>query len=135
MERKSIDEILQKIAKIEFSEEFDMVVAIANGGIIPAALVNQRLNLDFQIIKINFKDEYQRIRYKEPKLIQPIDFHFVGQRILLIDDRVKTGETLKTAKFLLKEAKLIKTLAVNGKADYKLYDENCFLFPWNYPFR
>ena len=132
MERKSIDEILQKIAQIQFAENFDMVVAIANGGIIPAALVNQKLNLDFQIIKINFKDEYQRIRYKEPKLIQPIDFHFVGQRILLIDDRVKTGETLKTAKFLLKEAKLIKTFAVNGNADYKLYDENCFLFPWNY---
>ncbi|NCB27269.1 MAG: phosphoribosyltransferase, partial [Bacteroidia bacterium] len=27
-------------------------------------------------------------------------------------------------------AKQIKTFAVNGKADYSLYDETCFKFPW-----
>jgi xanthine phosphoribosyltransferase len=131
MERKSLDDILQKISQLKFAEDFDMIVAIANGGIIPAALINQLLLIDFQIIKINFKDEYQQIRYKEPKLIQPIDFQYINKRILLVDDRVKTGTTLQTAKCLLNDAKLIKTFAINGKADYFLYDEDCFLFPWN----
>ncbi|HEX7410817.1 MAG TPA: phosphoribosyltransferase, partial [Bacteroidales bacterium] len=25
---------------------------------------------------------------------------------------------------------LVKTFAVNGKADYSLFDETCFTFPW-----
>jgi len=25
---------------------------------------------------------------------------------------------------------VVKTFAVNGKADYALYDEACFKFPW-----
>jgi len=43
---------------------------------------------------------------------------------------VKSGTTLTYAMELLKGAKSIKTFAVNGKADYSLYDEACFLFPW-----
>ena len=30
----------------------------------------------------------------------------------------------------LKDAALIKTFAVNGDADYELYNEPCFRFPW-----
>jgi xanthine phosphoribosyltransferase len=44
---------------------------------------------------------------------------------------VKTGATLNYAVNLLKDdARLVKTFAVNGKADYSLYNEDCFRFPW-----
>ena len=46
--------------------------------------------------------------------------------ILLVDDRIKTGATIKLARELLKEARSIKTFAVNGTADYALFDENVF---------
>lgn len=42
----------------------------------------------------------------------------------------KTGRTIKLARELLKEARSIKTFAVNGTADYALFDETCFKFPW-----
>ena len=48
----------------------------------------------------------------------------------LVDDRIKTGSTIRLACELLKEARLIKTFAVNGTADYALFDETCFKFPW-----
>ncbi|MDR2836554.1 MAG: phosphoribosyltransferase [Bacteroidales bacterium] len=131
MQIKPIEEIIKKINEIKFQEGFDMIVAIANGGIIPAAMVNQKLNIDFQIIKINFKDENQQPRYNEPKLLFPVNFTFYNQKILLVDDRIKTGSTIKIAKQILKDAKLIKTFAVNGNADYALYNEDCFMFPWN----
>lgn len=131
MQIKAIEEIIQKINNIEFVEKFDMIVAIANGGIIPAAMLNQKLKINFNIITINFKDENQQVIYKEPKLLSAINFQYIGQKILLVDDRVKSGATLETAKQLLIGVELIKTFAVNGKADYNLYDENCFIFPWN----
>ena len=49
---------------------------------------------------------------------------------LLVDDRSRTGKTFDKGKALLKGAKFIKTLVVNGKADYPLFDEDCFTFPW-----
>lgn len=130
-EGKSFDEVMQRFREIEFHEAFDMIVAIANGGIIPAALLNQRLNIDIQLLKINLRDVQQKPRYDSPKLISPIDFTFKDKTVLLVEDRVKTGATLNYAINLLKdEAKLIKTFAVNGKADYYLYNEDCFRFPW-----
>lgn len=45
-------------------------------------------------------------------------------------NRIKTGATIKLARELLKEARCIKTFAVNGTTDYALFDETCFKFPW-----
>ena len=127
---KSWEEILQRFRKIEFQETFDMIVAIANGGIIPAAILNQRLNIDIQLLKINFRNPDQKMKYDKPKLVSPIDFEYQGKKILLVEDRIKTGATVQFAIDLLHDAGQIKTFAVNGKADYSLYDELCFRFPW-----
>jgi len=127
---KSFEDVLERIRTIEIPETFDMVVAIANGGIIPAAMINQRLGCDYQLLKLNLRDAMQNKLYDKPKLLEEIDFEFKGKRILLVDDRVKTGTTLEFAKELLSEAKSVKTLAVNGIADYCLYNETCFRFPW-----
>lgn len=127
---KSFDEVLERVRAIEIKETFDIVVAIANGGIIPAAMINQRLGCEFQLLKLNLRDAMQNKLYDKPKLLAEIDFDFKGKRILLVDDRVKTGTTLEFAKELLSEAAVVKTLAVNGVADYCLYDESCFRFPW-----
>jgi xanthine phosphoribosyltransferase len=62
--------------------------------------------------------------------MEEIRFNVSGKRILLVEDRVKTGATLSYAKELLSGAALVKTFAVNGKADYSLFDETCFPFPW-----
>lgn len=127
---KTFDEVMERFRSITFQEEFDLIVAIANGGIVPAAIINQRLQTEIQLLKINLRDEYQHPKYDEPKLLAPIDFDFKNKRILLVDDRIKTGSTIKLAKELMKEAKIIKTFAINGNADYALFDESCFKFPW-----
>ena len=127
---KTFDEVLSRFREIEFKEEFDTIVAIANGGILPASLLNERLGIDFQLIKINFRDEVQRPRYTHPRLLEPLAFDPAGRRILLVDDRIKTGSTVVLAKEILSSAALIRTFAVNGTADYSLYDEACFRFPW-----
>jgi hypoxanthine phosphoribosyltransferase len=129
MER-NFSEIMERFAAIKIGETFDLVVAVANGGILPAAIINQRLNAEFQIIKLNFRDEFQQPKYESPKLLQPVNFDFAGKRILLVDDRIKTSSTIKLAKEILRQAAVIKTFAVNGNADYALFNESCFRFPW-----
>lgn len=130
MSVKSFEEVLEKFRTIQFAEDFDMIVAIANGGIIPAAILNQRLDVGVQLLKINLRDSNQQPKYDTPRLISPIDFKYKGKSILLVEDRVKTGASVKLACNLLQGAKLIKTFAVNGNADYCLYNETCFKFPW-----
>lgn len=130
MNVKPWDDIRSRINALNFSESFDMVIAIANGGIIPAALINQKLQLPIHLLKLSFRDAKQQIMYDAPRLLAKMDFKVKGKNILLVEDRVKTGATLQYAKELMKEALLIKTFAVNGKADYALYDEACFSFPW-----
>ena len=130
MNSRTFTEIMQRFAEIEIDEHFDMIVAIANGGLVPAGILNQRLQLEVKVLHINFKDENQRQRYDSPKLLQPVDFDFKDKRILLVDDRIKSGSTIVVAKEILREAKVVKTFAVNGNADYALFNESCFRFPW-----
>ena len=130
MEEKTFKEIMERFRTVTFNENFDMIVAIANGGIIPAAILNQRLHIDINLLKINLRDSNQQPKYNTPQLMSSIDFEIKNKTILVIDDRVRTGATMSLACDLLRDAKLIKTFAVNGKADYSLYDEGCFKFPW-----
>jgi xanthine phosphoribosyltransferase len=127
---KTFEAISERFRALSFAEHFDLIVAIANGGIIPAAMLNQQLNVEFQLLKINLRDSHQQPKYDRPQLIEPITFEYRDKTILLVEDRVKTGSSLRLAYELLSGAQLIKTFAVNGKADYSLYDEDCFQFPW-----
>ena len=126
MNVKTFEEVRQRFLEITFEERFDLIVAVANGGIIPAAMLNQRLNLDMQLLKLHLRDADQKQLYEE------IRFEVKGKKILLVEDRVKTGTTLNYARQLLlgAGAAVVKTFAVNGNADYCLYNEMCFRFPW-----
>ncbi|MDR1004396.1 MAG: phosphoribosyltransferase [Prevotellaceae bacterium] len=130
MAAKTMDEIRTRFGSIRFDEAFDMIVAIANGGIVPAGILNQRLQVEVQLLHLNLRDEHQQPRYDAPRLTVPVGFACKGRRILLVDDRIKTGSTIQTARRLLQDAALIRTFAVNGNADYALYDEPCFRMPW-----
>ena len=132
----SFEEVLERFRTIEIPEEFDMIVAIANGGIAPAGILAQRLGqgreggIEVRLLRINLRDECQKPRFDAPKLLDPIDFEFAGRRILLVDDRIKSGSTVRLARELLSDAAVVRTFAVNGDADYALYNEECFKFPW-----
>lgn len=132
MNNKSFEEVRERLMAMTFDEPFDLIVAVANGGIIPAAMLNQRLNLDLQLLKLHLRDADQKPLYERPQLLEEIRFDVKDKKILLVEDRVKTGTTLNYARQLLlgKGAAWVRTFAVNGNADYCLYNESCFRFPW-----
>lgn len=130
METKPFEQVMERFRALRIDEPFDMIVAIADGGILPAGILCRKLGLPGYLLRLNLRDECQNKLYDQPKLLRPIDFDFAGKRVLLVEDRIKTGTTVRYAKELLSDAATVKTFAVNGAADYCLYDEACFRFPW-----
>ncbi len=128
----TFEEVKARLKEIEIDEEFDMIVAIACGGIVPAGMLSEKLSLPVKLLHISLRDPSNRPMYDAPRLVSDINFDVEGKRILLVEDRIKTGATVRYAVDILKEKKaaLIKTFAVNGEADYSLYNCECFPFPW-----
>lgn len=131
MKEKSFEDITGKLKQLNPGENFDLAIAISRGGIVPGYLAARHLKLPLEFIHVNYRDESNNPLRKNPELLKPIDFEFAGKKILLIDDRSNTGATLEFVRNLLKDAALIKTMVINGRADYVLFDEDCFLMPWN----
>lgn len=127
---KPLSDIQDRIRTIAFAEEFDLIVAVARGGIIPATMVQARLGCDLEWLWLNFRADDQRPVRERPELVKAPAFEWAGRRILVVDDRSTSGSTLARAREVLVGAAVVKTLVVNGRADYSLFDEECFYFPW-----
>ncbi len=130
MDIKPLAEIQDRIKTIPLHETFDAIVAVARGGIIPAVMLQTRLGCELEWIWLHFRDDNQKPVRDTPALTKPLAFNPAGKRLLLVDDRSRTGSTLAQAKLHLAGATLIKTLVVNGQGDYVLFNEDCFYFPW-----
>ena len=131
MEEKTWKQIQSKLDKFIFDKNFDLVVAIGRGGVIPGFLVSKKIKKDLEILWLRFRDDENKVAFKQPKLIKRPEFNFNSKKILLVDDISRTGTTFGAALKYLKGAKSIKTFVINGKADYCLFNEDCFKFPWN----
>ncbi len=110
---------------------FDLVVGIAEGGVVPASLLANKLKCDLEIIWINYRDKDNSVRYKNPVIFKkpkPIAGH---KNILIVDDVSVSGKTLGVAARSLKGHK-VKTMVFKGKADFVLFPEidSCVNWPW-----
>ena len=131
MEIKTWNQIVNRLESIKFNERFDLIVAIGRGGIVPGCLIAGREKLDFGILWLKYRNEDNEIMFDKPKLVKNINFDFKDKNILLVDDVSRTGQTFEEAKKYLAGAKVVRSFVVNGQADYHLYNEECFKFPWS----
>jgi len=130
MKKKSFEDIIKRIKAIRYNPKLDLVIGIGKGGIVPAYLVARHLCLPLDFIWINFRNEDNIPSRKHPILIKKYVPKVKGKNILLVDDVLRTGNTLWEAKQHLLDAKTVKTFIFNGAGDYSLYNEECFSFPW-----
>lgn len=131
MKTKSLKKIIDQLQKLNLPQKFDLVVGITNGGIVPAYLVASHLKLPLEFIGINFRGPTHQPVGDNPKLTKSPEFIYQNKKILLVDDRSNSGKTLEFAKSQLSGAQKIETLVFNGPADYQLFHEPCFRFPWD----
>ena len=121
---------LDRVKKEMAAERFDAIVAVAQGGIIPAALLQQEWEIPMSIVRINYRDHENKPRFDDARLLDETRCPYQGRKILLVDDVSRTGRTLARARAWL-DGNVVKTFLANGKADYRLYDtEECLRMPW-----
>lgn len=130
MNQITFEQIVDKITSVEIPK-FDLVVGIAQGGIVPASLLSYKLGCDLKIITLNYRDSQNNIIYSEPKLMKPLEMPEAVRSILLVDDVSVSGKTLGFAKQMLSNYR-VTTFALKGKADYTLFNDisGCVNWPW-----
>lgn len=109
----------------------ELVVGIAEGGIVPASLVANKIGCDLRIVKFNYRNQANLPQYPQPRLLSSISLPKNIRSILLVDDVAISGKTLQAAKSLFNQKKLT-TLVFRGQADYVLFPKlnNCVKWPW-----
>ncbi len=111
-------------------ERFEAIVAIAQGGILPAALLQQEWGIPMGVVHINYRDHENKPRFADARLLDEGPPPFPGRKVLLVDDVSRTGRTLARARAVPGRS-TVKTFLVNGDADFRLYQtEECLRMPW-----
>lgn len=111
--------------------QVDYIVGIAEGGIVPAAMLAHQLNLPMHLLRINYRAADNSPQRPAPTLLAEVPYLPVNARILLVDDVSVSGQTLELARGLLKQTEVI-TFTLKGKADFVLFPDiaACVNWPW-----
>lgn len=132
----SFEDIAARLAAWRFPDRLDGVVGIANGGIVPAVLVAQRLGLGLKMIAVNYRDEANMPRFDEPRLLSPVPDLGAWRRVLLVDDVYVSGRSWRAARSLLPSGTDVLPFVLKGREDFALIRdiEGCVQWPWRiYP--
>ncbi len=132
----SIMEKLKRVIPLLQEEEFDLIVGIKRGGLIPSAILSYKLKLPLSFMEIRLYEDGPMPKkiYDEPKILEVPPLEIIkNRRILVVDDIENTGETMgKAIEVLSSGEKEIKTFVIFGKhTDYYLFPkEGCVRLPW-----
>ena len=107
--------IASRLARWQFPAGIDGVVGIASGGVVPAALVAQRLGVEMKVIALNFRDEANEPRYAEPKLLSAVPDLGAWRRVLLVDDVYVSGRSWHAARW---RSPLVGTMSAITTPEY-----------------
>jgi xanthine phosphoribosyltransferase len=83
---------------------FDAVVAIARGGLVPAAIVARELNIrvvESVALKSYDHQAQGNVRVLKPMSQQILDLAKNGSKVLIVDDLVDTGATARVVRDML----------------------------------
>lgn len=103
---------------LDYDVDFDSIVTISRGGLIPGRIVSDVLNIDtFYTIRARHWSSYGKL-FEKPVINVYEQLDVRGKNVLVIDEVVDTGLTMNSVVNLLNNlgAKLVKT----GVLHYKL---------------
>lgn len=126
------EEIVARIAAWPFPAGVDGVVGIAAGGVVPAALVAQRLGVGLKIVAVSYRDASNRPQFDEPHLVADVPGLGAWKRVLLVDDVYLSGKSWSTARAMLSPKVEVVPFVLTGDVDFALFRDKkgCFDWPW-----
>lgn len=124
--------ITARLGAWKFPAGIDGVVGIARGGVVPAALVAQRLGVEMKVLALNYRDEANVPKFPEPKLLSAVPSLGDWRRVLLIDDVYVSGRSWQAARACLPREIEVLPFVLKGKVDFALFSdiEGCVRWPW-----
>lgn len=138
---EDIEEQCRVLAKeiMERSFQFDIIIGISRGGLVPARLLSDLLgNDEVDIIRVKFYESVGQTA-KKPVILFSSQIDIKGKDILLVDDIADTGESLIATIEHLKEKNVKSILAATlaKKPQSKFTPDffasetpNWVIFPW-----
>lgn len=110
---EQIETLTQKVVAQINREDYDAILAITRGGMIPACLVSEMINLrNILTAAVMFYTDVGET-LDEPRFLQfPGDVLLFGKRILIVDDVWDTGRTAMAVRQRVEQAGGKPTLAV-----------------------
>ena len=132
MKAVTFQSIVERLNHWRFPDRLDGVVGIATNGVVPAALVAQRLGLEMKVIALNYRDEANEPRYAEPRLLSPAPDLGAWKRVLLVDDVWVTGRSWRAARAALPAGVEVLPFVMKGQTDFALMRDidGCVQWPW-----
>lgn len=117
----------------------DLVVGVAKGGLIPAAIIASILRVEVLPCVVTRKLRGAVVS-DLPRMVTSVTDRVDGQRALVVDEMVLTGETMRSvvADCKKKNARVVKTAAIWAGLDswkptwYGLLAAGRVMFPWDY---
>lgn len=117
----------------------EAVVGIAKGGLVPAAIVASLLRVDVYscVVSRRLRGEIVSDR---PRMLVSVGDRVAGQRVLLVDEMVLTGETMRMvfAECSKRKARAVKTACLWASSEswkptwYGMETAGYIMFPWDY---
>jgi adenine/guanine phosphoribosyltransferase-like PRPP-binding protein len=128
----AFEDIAARLAAWKFPAGIDGVVGIASGGVVPAALVAQRLGVGMKVIALNYRDEANEPRFAAPRLLSAVPDLGAWRRVLLVDDVWVSGKSWEAARACLSAEVEVWPFVLKGKVEWALIRdvEGCVRWPW-----
>ena len=121
--------------KIKASGEYNKIIAISRGGLVPAGIISYELDIrDTQAINISSYDG--TCQRHDRDVIIKADVNNVDEKTLIVDDLSDTGKTYELVRHLFPKAKLaavyVKPTGINAVDIYgEEIPDKWLVFPWD----
>lgn len=122
-------------AKIKQSGEYDKIVAISRGGLVPAGIIAYELNIRNSAV-INIATYVGAEHLKLDEVDRPEAVGKVDEKTLIVDDLADSGQTFRVMRRQFPKGKYVTVYAKEkGKNEVDLYarevPDEWIVFPWD----
>ena len=122
-------------AKIKQSVEYDKIVAISRGGLVPAGIIAYELNIRNSAV-INIATYVGAEHLKLDEVDRPEAVGKVDEKTLIVDDLADSGQTFRVMRRQFPKGKYVTVYAKEkGKNEVDLYarevPDEWIVFPWD----